>query len=115
LSSGERQEYRAAWQRVIDYRLLDWIMHPESLTEDGDEAPSSEVLSTAIRLAAALGDEACPPPHRVAATADGEIVFERGDDQVFEVIRIQEDCSIEYLRFHGDDVVERSPWKSLDD
>ncbi|NQT41347.1 MAG: hypothetical protein HQ581_27915 [Planctomycetes bacterium] len=107
LSSGELQENRIGWKRVIDDQLIEWGMDPDQLEDEGIEAPSRKIISRAWDLARRMRDGGAPPPLRVVPNGDGGITFEWKDGPVFETIELEDDGSIEIIKFVDSEVVSR--------
>lgn len=100
---------RDGWQRVIDHKLIEWGWNTRQFDEEDLEPPSREIVLLAIRLAERLRDEGCPAPDSVVPDPGGGIVFERRENGLTEVYQIWDDGTVEYQRFQGTRLVERSP------
>jgi hypothetical protein len=94
---SELEKNRIAWQEIIDRKLIDWGRSPGVIDEDGIVSPSIISVTEAIELV--TNNYKCPAPMRVVCNADGGIVFEWRDGQLFETIEIYEDGSKEYCLF----------------
>lgn len=107
LSSSELQEDRLGWKDAIDRKLIEWARDPSQLEDDGIEAPSREIISLACQFAIFMRDDAQPAPLRVVPDGDGGITFERKEGSLFEKIEIEQDGTIEHLRFINCRLVSR--------
>lgn len=101
LLSDESEKRRAAWERVIDEKLIEWGNHPERFEEDGLDPPSKESIRTGCLFAAYLRDDTpeVPVPNRVMPTGDGGIVFEYRSGKESTIYEIDETGLIEKLQF----------------
>ena len=107
-AAGARSEHdRDAWQAVIDHSLHDWEKDPSALEDEGAVAPSADVMQRACRVARQLCDAGLPPPHRVAATGDGGIVFARQEGPLLSTLEIDADGSVELAVFRNARLVTR--------
>lgn len=69
-------QHRAAWQHIIDWRLVEWGSRPH-LDEDEDFTPPSRAcLDAAISLAACAARMGAIPPNRVMRDGSAGVVFE---------------------------------------
>jgi hypothetical protein len=100
---------RAAWQSLIDYRLIELGCHSEQIDDEGVSPPSRAIVQIAIQLAERFRDAGFLPPSSVVPDANGGIVFERREENTTEVFHIWDDGEIEYQRFEGSRLVERRP------
>jgi len=100
---------REAWQRLIDERLLEWLSRPTQLDEDGFDAPTATIIRLSLDLAERFCEEGFPPPDSIVPDPNGGIAFERREGHVSEVLHVWDDGSVEYMRFHGTQLVERQP------
>lgn len=104
----QEERFKAAWQRLIDYKLIEWGCNPTVIEDDGIEPPDTDTIQRAVELAKRFRDESLPPPDNVVPDGDGGIVFERREGDVSEVLHVWDDGTQEYLRFHDSRLVERS-------
>ena len=112
LSQDAATEIGARWEKVIDEQLIEWANHPEEFVEEGLTPPSHETIRLAIQhVAQRFKNQRLTPPSQVVPDANGGVVFERRDSDVFESIRVQADGHIEYCRFCGGRLVERQSWR----
>lgn len=95
-----------AWQNVVDQKLIEWGRQGGREDEDGVVWPSATTVGRARDLVGCLQD-ICRPPDRVIPNGDGGVAFEwyRGLDSVS--IGIEEDGTVEVLRFENCRLVER--------
>ena len=100
---------REAWQRLIDYHLIEWGWNTHQFEDDGIEPPSRDTVQLAIRVAEKLRDAGFPGPNSVVPDANGGIVFERREKDVVEVFHVWDDGTIDYQCFHGTRLIERRP------
>jgi hypothetical protein len=107
---ARENEARRKWQDIIDYQLIDWGMNPSQFDDEGDEPPSRETVGVAIRVATEFQKDGRVAPSRVVPDAQGGIVFERKERNLFETIRIQPDGKIEYSVFRNSRLVHREYW-----
>lgn len=107
-----RQDWQRAqeWQKLIEYRLIEWRCNPSQLDEEGTVTPSRETIQLAIDLATLMSKAVLPAPTRIVPDAEGGIVFERQEKGVFESIRISADGSMEHRVFENCRLVFREPW-----
>ncbi len=101
--------HRDAWQRLIDYRLIEWGWDTEQLEDEGIEPPTRDTIQLAIALAEKLRDAALAAPNSVVPDANGGIVFELRKNDVIEVFHVWDDGATEYQCFHGTRLIERRP------
>lgn len=99
LSSSELENKRDAWNQIIEYKLIEWAVNPESIEEDGLEMPSREIITEACKFSKQMSREAIPAPISVVPNGDGGIVFEWRDGHIFETIEIYADGLKEYCLF----------------
>ena len=96
------------WDRIIDYRLIEWGRDASSQADDGVEPPSAEVIHRAIELAKNLKERGVPAPDVVVPDPNGGIVFELRGGETVETLHIWDDDErIEYCQFQGARLVER--------
>lgn len=100
---------RKAWQHVIDETLSEWLRDPSQLDDDGIDPPSGTIIRLAMDWAENFRDKGFPAPDSVAPDPNGGIVFERREGNVSEVVHVWDDWAVEYMRFEGTHLVERSP------
>lgn len=100
---------RAAWQQVIDQKLIEWAGNPSQLEDDRLDPPSAELIRRAIDFARALQQAGYTPPTNVVPDANGGLVFHRRQQDTSEEIHFWDDGTVEYCRFHGARLVERRP------
>jgi hypothetical protein len=101
------QAARAAWQRLIDFSLIEWGRDPDRFTDEGVEAPDGEIVRLAIAVAERFRDQGDPAPNSVVPDPNGGIVFERRENGSSEVVHIWDDGHVEYMRFEGTRLVAR--------
>jgi hypothetical protein len=106
----DRLRNRAAWQDVIDYKLVEWGQDPGRFVEEGLTPPSAMAIRGACVLAGILRDLDREAPQRVVPSGDGGIVFERRKGELFEKIEIQEDGSVEWAAFRNSRLQSRDRW-----
>lgn len=88
---------------------MGWLRDPSQLDDDGIDPPSGTIIRLSMDWAENYRDKGLPAPDRVAPDPNGGIVFERREGNVSEVVHVWEDGTIEYMRFEGTHLVERSP------
>ena len=103
----ELEKQRQRWQEIIDRRLIEWGRDPSQLEDDDLEAPTTDTIVVAIRVAQFLCDERLPAPTNVVPDTDRGIVFERRQGPMFESVRIMHDGNIDVTRFENCHLVER--------
>ena len=104
------REDRAAWQRLIDEKLIEWGRHPEQFEdEDGYKAPTADNLVRATELVAYCRDKGVAPPLRMASDGEGGIIFDWKNNRLpyHAVAQIHADGSMEMLVFHDCKLIER--------
>lgn len=99
---------RKAWQEAIDTMLFSWLCDPAQLADEDIDAPSGSIIRLAIDLAEKFRDQGLAAPDRVVPDPNGGIVFERRERDISEVFHVWDDGSVEYMRFEGNRLVERS-------
>jgi hypothetical protein len=111
VTRGRLQEMKtqAAWQRVIDQTLMDWLRDPGQLQDEGVVPPAGTIIRLSMDMAESFRDEGRPAPDSVVVDPNGGIVFERREGNVSEVLHVWEDRTVEYMRFEGARLVERGP------
>lgn len=98
---------RAAWQNLIDHKLIEWGRNPNQFADEDVEPISGKIVRTAIMLAQTWRDEDLAPPHSVAPDPNGGIVFERRHDNKTEVFHLWDDGTVEYQQFLGARLISR--------
>jgi hypothetical protein len=100
------REGSQAWQTVIDTQLLEWANDPQSLEDDGLEAPSREVIHLACRLCHEAMQANMRPPDRVVPDGDGGVSMEWrfGHEQSTVTWDILRDCTVEKVVFSNGQV-----------
>jgi hypothetical protein len=107
-ADDESLKWQQDWQRVIDYQLLEWVLKPEELAEEGLEPPTRDAISIACKFAVVMRDTKALPPNRVAPNGDGGIVFEGSvSPGHFQALEIKADGSAEFRRFQDCHLVQR--------
>ena len=106
-TDADSQAARAAWQRLIDFSLIEWGRDPDRFTDEGVEAPDGQILGLAIHVAERFRDQGDPAPDSVVPDPNGGIVFERRENGSSEVVHIWDDGHVEYMRFEGTRLVDR--------
>lgn len=109
LSAAEREKNRQGWQAIIDSQLIEWGRDPTVLDDEGVNSPSKAVIDCACRLGILLRDAEWAAPHRVVASADGGIVFERWSGDLFAQIEICDDGAILFAAFEQGRLVAHGP------
>ena len=104
---GRKDEAFQRWEALIDDPLIEWGRDPSQLENEEIQPPSKSTIQLAIRLAVMLSKPGFPAPTRIVADADGGIVFERQERNLFESIRLSADGSAEYCAFINARMVER--------
>ncbi len=90
-----------AWETVVE-QLRRWTGDPRQLSDEGVEAPTSEVLATAAAMADVLRDAGVEPPDHLIPNGDGGIVFRWRSGQRAWSIELDSDGSLEsYLLQQG--------------
>ena len=98
---GRADEAREKWQRLIDYTLLEWLIDPSQVDDEGIEPPTYDTICQAINLAQAFRNADMMPPDSVVPDPNGGIVFERREQDVCEVLHVWDDGTVEYRVFQG--------------
>lgn len=105
--SERRQANTAAWQDIIDHRLVEWGRDPGELADDGLTPPTREIIRIACEVAQQLGSKGAAAPTRVAPTGMGGIVFERRTGAWFQSLEIRSDGAVELVIYEGSRLYER--------
>jgi hypothetical protein len=100
---------RDAWQRLIDYQLIEWGWDADQFEDEGIEPPTRDTIQLAIAVAEKLRDAGLAAPNSVVPDANGGIVFERRETDLAEVFHVWDDGTIEYQCFRGTRLIERRP------
>jgi hypothetical protein len=95
------------WQQMIDNTLRLWRQDPGRLEDEGLEAPSIDTIDRAIAYALEYQRRGRPAPTAVIRDPNGGIVFERRESDTSEQIHFWDDGEVDYLCFHGTNLVER--------
>ena len=106
---GVQASNRDAWQKLIDYQLIEWGWNTEDFDDEGIEPPTRDTIQLAIALAEGLRDNGLIAPDSVVPDANGGLVFERRENDVAEVFHVWDDGTVEYQCFHGTRLIERQP------
>jgi len=107
LSSWERDSSRAAWQELIDRKLIKWGRDPSPFEDDGPEPPSAKAVWQACHVAQVMRDVGAPAAIRVVPDGDGGISFERRVGSVSESIEIDREGAIELITIVDSRLVSR--------
>jgi len=108
LASGSpRGAVAQAWQRVIDWQLVEWGQGPESLAEEALVPPSREIIDLACKVAAAGRESGFPAPLRVVPDGEGGVSFERRSGEYFQSLNVLADGCVELLTFRNCKLVAR--------
>ena len=112
LSQGEAEMIGERWGKVLDEQLIEWASHPEDFIDEGLVPPSRKTIHLAYEhVLKPFRDNGRVPPSHVVPDANGGIVFELRNNDVFESIRVQADGHVEYCRFCGGRLVVRQRWR----
>jgi adenine-specific DNA glycosylase len=103
----QRESQRDAWQKLIDFPLIEWGQNPQGLNDDDLTAPSQERIVQAIELATLLRDSDWAAPKRIVPDGHGGIVFEYRSHDDSAALRIAEAGSIEFVAFKGPSLILR--------
>ena len=109
IDSSRDSERREAWQRLIDEKLLQWLRDPDQIEDDSIDAPTATIVRLSLDLAEKSREVGFPAPDRIVPDPNGGVVFERREGDVSEAFHVWDDGSVEYMRFHGTQLVERRP------
>ncbi len=110
MSRGDLQisAARKAWRHVIE-TLMGWLRDPGQFDDDGIDPPNKKIIRLAMDWAENFRDNGKAAPNSVLPDPNGGIVFERREGNVSEVVHVWDDGAVEYMRFEGTHLVERSP------
>ena len=106
---NQAARHRQAWQRLMDYQLIEWGLNPTQIEDEGVEPPSLETIGRAYQLAKSYQARGYPPPDSVVPDGNGGIAFERREREVVEVLYVWGDGETEYQQFQGTRLIERRP------
>lgn len=109
------QSRRLAWQRLVDFTLVEWGRDPTPLDDDGVKAPTGRVIRWAIEIARNLAEREAPAPTRVVPNGDGGIVFELTHRGSCESIEIESDGTAFHSVFFGSRLIHRAVLAQLQD
>ena len=100
---------KAAWQRLIDEKLIEWGRHPEQFEdEDGYKAPKADNLVRATEFSAFCRDHGVAAPLRIAPDGEGGIVFEwTHNPPYYYYVEIRLDGKTELLIFRDHKLIVR--------
>lgn len=95
---------KAAWQRLIDEKLIEWGRHPEQFEdEDGYKPPKADNLVRATEFIAFCRDHGVAPALRMAPDGEGGIVFDWKNNPPYHVMmEIHPNGGMELLVFDDD-------------
>ena len=110
-AAHETESRQQQWQRIIDNKFIEWAVHPEQFDDDDGAPPSRETIHLAATLAKQLINEDVEAPTRVVVDANGGIVFEIHEGDIYEAITVAPDLSIEYRAFVSGRLIKREPWQ----
>jgi hypothetical protein len=97
------------WQRLIDYKLIEWGTNPGKLEDDGLDPPSVDTVRRAIMFAQQCKNAGLPAPTYVVPDPNGGIVFVRREKDVSEEFHFWDDGTVEYFYFQDTHLVARRP------
>jgi len=100
-------DIRDAWQKLIDYKLIEWGWNTAQFEDEGIEPPTRDIVQRAIALAEALRDAGLAAPDSVVPDPNGGIVFEYREKAVTHVYHVWDDRTIEYQCYAGTRLIER--------
>lgn len=100
------EKHRAAWNEIIDHKLIEWGRNPEALEDDECEPPTKIAIQMAIEEARLRSDKGDVHPTRVVPDGDGGLAFEfiRGD--VVKSMEFRSDGSRAYVACQGGRMIE---------
>lgn len=112
LSQSDSAMFGDSWGKVLDEQLIEWASHPEDFFDEGLVPPSRQTIHLAYEhVLKPFRDGGRTPPTHVVPDANGGVVFELRNNELFESIRIQADGHIEYRRFCDGRLEVRQSWR----
>ena len=104
-----REERAAAWDRIIDGKLIEWGGAADDFEVDGLVPPSGTSISVALRLVKRLRKNDWPLPSGIIPDGEGGIVVENRHDPLYQRIEIDDQGRASLVTFHACQLVERVP------
>jgi hypothetical protein len=103
-------EHRPAWQKLIDFCLLDWAMRYRQGDSEDSIPPTSQAVHTAIQVARFAPEADWPAPTKCVGTGDGGIAFEWGrQGGKLLTLEIDETGRAEFIAFENCKIEYRAP------
>ncbi len=96
---AQDEKNKEAWQRFIDYTLVEWGKNISDLEDENFEPPNIDIINLACTVATELQDKGWLPPTRIVPDGEGGISFEHADGTYFVSLNIYSDRSIEMIGF----------------
>ncbi|MBI3837664.1 MAG: hypothetical protein HY288_06995 [Planctomycetia bacterium] len=96
-----------AWQRLIDYQLVEWGRNPRELEDDGLKAPAPVAIEKAIELSKRLRKTSSPAPTTIVPDGIGGIVFEYRHGGNAATLRISSSGAVEFVEFRDGALIKR--------
>ncbi len=105
----EREVDIEAWNRFIDFDLVEWGCDSSSLEDDDFVPPSQQTIDLAVKFARAWRDGGEPAPLRVLPDGDFGIAFEWRWGDLFQSLHLDGDGSAELDTFYDCRLVDTTP------
>jgi hypothetical protein len=95
------------WQNLIN-QLIEWGISPDSIADEGIEAPSRNTVQLTADLALALKRAGFDCPDAMVPDPNGGIVLEYGTRNASIAYHVWHDGTIDRCTFNGPRLMERS-------
>lgn len=104
LGSAQPVTYKVRWRAICD-ELLAWWNDPEAVTDEGEVAPTRDLIEKALGFVTQWREQNDTPPTRFAPSIDGGIAFEWESGAHLNRVVFLNSMRIEIDRFVGTTVV----------
>ncbi|HEX7377956.1 MAG TPA: hypothetical protein VF278_12625 [Pirellulales bacterium] len=107
IAAAERTR-REGWRRIVDDVLIEWGRNPETVEDDGIDAPTTIAIAGATGVVSRLRGAGMPVPTNVAPTGDGGIAFQYELTDTFLTIEIDLEGAVELRVYRDGDVIRHN-------
>jgi len=104
--SQRDQAARSAWQKFIDYCLVDWGARGVPDLDEDLRPPTPAAIQFAIEIAKKMLSEGALPPSRIIPNGEGGLIFERYIyPNEYIALEIFEDLQIKLRRYRDSKLI----------
>ncbi|TWT44732.1 hypothetical protein RAS1_11480 [Phycisphaerae bacterium RAS1] len=102
-------EWRAAWNELIDKKLIEWGRQTEALADEDLIPPTATAILASSTLVQRLRDRQSAPPCRCVPDRDGGVVIEWWSQQTSIALEISSSGAVELVFMENGKVKGRAP------